>query len=186
MQAAGELAGRYSAERQAWLNAMIRPFIFPPQMPILWTARSYHFKGQFTGNPSATTFYQATRQSDFTMDSAPPEAGANQQWRLTGNDNSSLRFINRNSGKALAVMNASTADGGDITQYTDYAGRHQTWQLYPARSSGARPAGRVRNDDLARGEEGHRRWEDHGTCLQRRHRAARAAERERRPHLDGA
>jgi hypothetical protein len=34
-----------------------------------------------------------------------------------------VRFINRNSGKALEV--ASTADGGDITQYTDYGGRNQ-------------------------------------------------------------
>ena len=61
---------RLGAERQQWLAKRLRPFIFPPQMALLWQARSYHFKGQFTGKPSATMFYQAARRSDFSMDSA--------------------------------------------------------------------------------------------------------------------
>ena len=45
---------------------------------------------------------------------------------------------------------------------------------------------RVRDDDVARGEGGARRRQDDGAVLHRRHRAARTAERERRPHADGA
>jgi hypothetical protein len=38
-------------------------------------------------------------------------------------------LVNRNSGKAIEVQNASTADGGNIVQYTDWNGANQQWQL---------------------------------------------------------
>ena len=38
-------------------------------------------------------------------------------------------LLNRNSGKALEVQNASTADGGNIVQYADWGGNNQQWQL---------------------------------------------------------
>ena len=40
-----------------------------------------------------------------------------------------LRVINRNSGKAVEVQGASTADGANIVQYTDWGGNNQQWQL---------------------------------------------------------
>ena len=72
---------RLGAERQQWLGRRLRPFIFPPQMPLLWQARNYYFKGQFTGKPSATMFYQAARRSDFSMDSASIDKQDKQQWQ---------------------------------------------------------------------------------------------------------
>ncbi len=60
---------RFARERKQWMDKMLEPFLFPPQMPILWNARSYHFEGKFTGRPSAAMFYQAARRSDFSMDS---------------------------------------------------------------------------------------------------------------------
>src|SRR3990170_5531111 len=38
-------------------------------------------------------------------------------------------LVNRNSGKALEVQNASTADGGNIVQYAQWGGDNQQWQL---------------------------------------------------------
>ncbi len=72
---------RLGPERRQWLNARLRPILFPPTMPFLWKARSYHFKGQFTGNPSATMFYQAARQSEYSTDSAAIGAQDKQLWR---------------------------------------------------------------------------------------------------------
>ena len=40
-----------------------------------------------------------------------------------------VRLINRNSGKALEVQGASTADGANIVQYDDWGGTNQQWQL---------------------------------------------------------
>lgn len=72
---------RLGAERGQWLNKMLAPFVYPPEMPLLWKARSLYFKGQFTGNPSATMFYQAARRSDFSLDSAEIRAEDKQQWQ---------------------------------------------------------------------------------------------------------
>jgi lysophospholipase L1-like esterase len=38
-------------------------------------------------------------------------------------------LVNRNSGKAVEVQGASTADGGNIVQYADWNGSNQQWQL---------------------------------------------------------
>ncbi|MHB8899230.1 MAG: tetratricopeptide repeat protein, partial [Thermoguttaceae bacterium] len=72
---------RFAPERANWFAAMAAPLVFPPQMPILWKARSYHFKGQFTGNPSATMFYLAARQSEFATESATTNPAEKQMWR---------------------------------------------------------------------------------------------------------
>ena len=40
-----------------------------------------------------------------------------------------VRLISRNSGKALEVQGASTADGANIVQYDDWGGNNQQWQL---------------------------------------------------------
>ena len=40
-----------------------------------------------------------------------------------------VQLINRNSGKALEVQGASTADGANIVQYADWNGTNQQWQL---------------------------------------------------------
>ena len=55
--------------------------------------------------------------------------GTNQQLRLAGLDSGYVRLINRNSGKALEVQGASTADGGNVVQYADWNGTNQQWQL---------------------------------------------------------
>ena len=38
-------------------------------------------------------------------------------------------LVNRNSGKALEVQGASTADGANIVQYSSWNGANQQWQL---------------------------------------------------------
>jgi hypothetical protein len=45
-------------------------------------------------------------------------------------------MINRNSGRAVEVQGASTADGGNIVQYADWNGANQQWQLVPVGSGG--------------------------------------------------
>lgn len=72
---------RLGAERQQWLSRRLKPFLFPPEAALLWQARSYYFKGQFTGSPSATMFYQAARRSDFSMDSNNAGEQDKQQWQ---------------------------------------------------------------------------------------------------------
>ncbi len=72
---------RYASQRNQWFVAKVAPLVFPPQAPILWRARSYHFKGQFTGSPSATQFYMQARQSDFATDSAEISPAEKQIWR---------------------------------------------------------------------------------------------------------
>jgi hypothetical protein len=46
-------------------------------------------------------------------------------------------LVNRNSGKALEVQGASTADGGKAVQYADWGGANQQWQLVPVSDSGS-------------------------------------------------
>ncbi|NLS92252.1 MAG: hypothetical protein GXX96_08745 [Planctomycetaceae bacterium] len=72
---------RLGLAREQWREARLKPFVFPPGLALLWRGRSCHFEGQFTGNPSATMYYQQARQSDFTMDSAAISAEDRQQWR---------------------------------------------------------------------------------------------------------
>ncbi|MEU5032420.1 RICIN domain-containing protein [Streptomyces milbemycinicus] len=40
-------------------------------------------------------------------------------------------LVNRDSGKAVEVENASTADGAKVVQFTDWGGANQQWQLVP-------------------------------------------------------
>jgi hypothetical protein len=72
---------RLGDERVRLMAPLFEPFQFPPQMPFLWQARNFYFKGQFTGKPSATMFYQAARQSDFSMDSAEFDPNEKQRWQ---------------------------------------------------------------------------------------------------------
>jgi endo-1,4-beta-xylanase len=39
------------------------------------------------------------------------------------------RFINRNSDKVVDVQGASTSDGANVVQYSDWNGANQQWQL---------------------------------------------------------
>ena len=72
---------RLRDKRQEWLAEKLRPFVFPPQSALLWRARSFYFKGQFTGDPSATSLYQKARQSDFAMSTANINAQDRQLWQ---------------------------------------------------------------------------------------------------------
>ncbi len=72
---------RFASERAKWLASMAETLVYPPEMPILFKARSYHFKGQFTGNPSATMYYLAARQSEFKSDSAGFTVEDRERWR---------------------------------------------------------------------------------------------------------
>lgn len=67
--------------------------------------------------------------------------GLNQQFSVADSSDGHVRLINRNSGKALEVQNSSTADGGNIVQYTDYNGANQQWQLVPVGGGSTPPAG---------------------------------------------
>jgi endo-1,4-beta-xylanase len=55
--------------------------------------------------------------------------GTDQQRRLADSLGRHVRFIDRNSSKAVKVRGASTADGADIVRYDDWGGNNQQWQL---------------------------------------------------------
>lgn len=67
--------------------------------------------------------------------------------RGSGSPGGFVRLINRNSGKAVEVQNASTADGAKVVQFTDWGGANQQWQLVRASGVLARvhTAGRVKD-----------------------------------------
>jgi hypothetical protein len=51
-------------------------------------------------------------------------------WGMGGIDTSAYyEIVNRNSGKRLDVSQASTADGGDVIQWTDNNGPNQQWRF---------------------------------------------------------
>nr|WP_226653035.1 RICIN domain-containing protein [Streptomyces hydrogenans] len=54
----------------------------------------------------------------------------------TVDTNASYVLVNRNSGKAVEVQGASTADGGNVVQYTDWGGVNQQWQMVKLSSGG--------------------------------------------------
>jgi beta-xylosidase len=72
-----------------------------------------------------------------------------QQFSLADSAGGYVRLLSRHSGKAVEVQNASTADGGRVVQFRDFAGNNQQWQLVrwadinpspsPAPSSSASP-----------------------------------------------
>ncbi|CAM5302927.1 hypothetical protein SGLAM104S_05438 [Streptomyces glaucescens] len=62
--------------------------------------------------------------------------GANQQFRLADSDAGHVRLLNRTSGKAVEVQGASTADGANVVQYTDWGGANQQWQMIKLSSGG--------------------------------------------------
>lgn len=72
---------RLGAKRQELLATKLKPLVFPPETALLWRARSYYFRGQFTGDPSATSLYQKARQSDFAMSTANISAQDRQLWQ---------------------------------------------------------------------------------------------------------
>ena len=61
--------------------------------------------------------------------SGPTATATNQQFRLADSTDGYVRLINRNSGKAVEVQGASTADGANVVQYADWSGNNQQWQL---------------------------------------------------------
>lgn len=61
----------YGQERFQWQQQNIFGSVFGSA---LWKARAYHFKGVFTGDPSATQLYQLARQSDFAVSVAHLDA----------------------------------------------------------------------------------------------------------------
>ena len=61
----------HGQERFQWQQQNIFGSVFGSA---LWKARAYHFKGVFTGEPSATQFYQLARQSDFAVSVANLDA----------------------------------------------------------------------------------------------------------------
>ncbi|GAP46547.1 RICIN domain-containing protein, partial [Streptomyces azureus] len=73
--------------------------------------------------------------------------GVNQQFRLADSSDGYVRLINRNSGKAVEVQDASTADGAKVVQFTDWGGANQQWQLIRATGVPAQmhTAGRVKD-----------------------------------------
>ncbi len=56
----------------------------------------------------------------------------------SGTPVSTYRIVNRNSGKVLDVSGGSTADGGDVIQWTNNGGTNQQWTLIDAGSSYSR------------------------------------------------
>ncbi|WP_314242056.1 RICIN domain-containing protein [Streptomyces sp. DSM 40907] len=60
---------------------------------------------------------------------APAEAA-------TVDSNAWYVLVNRNSGTAVEVQSTSTADGGNVVQYTDWGGANQQWQMIKMSSGG--------------------------------------------------
>jgi endoglucanase len=59
-----------------------------------------------------------------------PWNGSNsQQWQLTATSPGIYKVINRNSGFALDVNGASTANGAGIIQWNTNTGTNQQWQI---------------------------------------------------------
>jgi O-glycosyl hydrolase len=58
--------------------------------------------------------------------------GENQQWSLRGVGGGDYKIINRSSGLALDVNQASTVAGADLIQYSDNGGANQLWRPLPA------------------------------------------------------
>jgi len=52
-----------------------------------------------------------------------------QQFRLADSAGGTVRLLNRASGKAVDVLNSSTADGARVVQLPDAGGANQQWQL---------------------------------------------------------
>jgi len=53
----------------------------------------------------------------------------NQQWRVEDQGGGVVRLVNRQSGLAMDVWQASTADGARISQWTPSTGANQRFQL---------------------------------------------------------
>ncbi|MGX7673908.1 glycosyl hydrolase family 95 catalytic domain-containing protein [Plantactinospora sp. DSM 117369] len=66
--------------------------------------------------------------ADITQQPDTPNA-ASQQWRVDDQGGGVARLINRQSGLAMDVWQASTADGGRISQWTPGTGANQRFQL---------------------------------------------------------
>ncbi len=68
-----------------------------------------------------------------------------------------FRLVNRNSGKALDVNGASTADGAKVVQWTSSGSANQQWQLLPNADGSsrlsARHSGRLLSGGTVQGEQ---------------------------------
>ncbi|RYF47543.1 MAG: T9SS type A sorting domain-containing protein, partial [Cytophagaceae bacterium] len=65
--------------------------------------------------------------------------GSHQQWRLVRNGEGYVSLLNRNSGKALSVRNASLAEGASMSQMPLGTGFQQQWSIIERTcSNGAR------------------------------------------------
>lgn len=69
--------------------------------------------------------------------------GPNQQWDIVPNvtpnfePDGTYLLINRNSGKCLDVVNASTANGANVQQFTCHRGANQRWLIRSDQGRGA-------------------------------------------------
>ncbi|ROT29381.1 family 43 glycosylhydrolase [Micromonospora sp. HM5-17] len=63
-------------------------------------------------------------------------------------------LVNRNSGKAIDVLDHSTADGATLIQYTDLNGANQQWQLIPIDHDTGTPPGSYPNPGVVSGDIG--------------------------------
>jgi hypothetical protein len=50
---------------------------------------------------------------------------------VIGTDSGYSRIISRSSGKAIDVLNQTTANGGEVVQWGWNGGANQQWQLVP-------------------------------------------------------
>jgi lysophospholipase L1-like esterase len=72
----------------------------------------------------------SSRDNGAVVVQASDSGGTNQQWQIL-DDGTYLRFVNRNSGKALDVWERSTTAGGRISQYDSNGGTNQQFRALP-------------------------------------------------------
>jgi len=73
---------RLGAERLRWQQSVLMPFgAGTATLPVLYKGRVHHLRGRLTGDPSATSFYQMARRSDFQLDSADLDAASKMVFR---------------------------------------------------------------------------------------------------------
>ena len=77
-------------------------------------------KAAYTSTLNALNSATPTNPTDPTTPTQPNGSIDTNAWYV---------LVNRNSGKAIEVQGASTVDGGNVVQYSDWNGTNQQWQL---------------------------------------------------------
>ncbi|MEU5786039.1 RICIN domain-containing protein [Micromonospora lupini] len=71
----------------------------------------------------------ASSSTSADISQQPDSNATSQQWRVVDQGGGTVSLVNRQSGLAMDVFNASTADGARISQWTPGGGANQRFTL---------------------------------------------------------